>query len=397
MCENFEQSKMEEHEGKESEKKDFFNTTKSQIIDIYPFKEGEKEEVEKMFSDLEQQLEGLGDESLVNELKKIVLYLDNSHTLLERKISGSKFVAENRIKKVEGRYWLKQDVGWLEVKKIDNREIDESIQELVRVTPGGTDEYKKEMALIRVMESAEAKSINLSLEDSDELQEMELEFNELKEPDLDKIISSQIVDNIGILKINSWNNQVKHENKSIDELVEDELIKLESADSMIIDVRGNGGGDSSIAMKLAGRFIGDEKGYSTCQERLLGQDEYRGHINKVEPVKPYIDKPVVVLTSPKCLSSNEMFIASLKDTGRAITIGETTGGGSGKPQSTELKLGVEDYILKVSSWRQYRNNGQEFENRGIEPDIEAHQTIEDLHNDKDTVLETAIEYLSKEK
>jgi len=85
-----------------------------------------------------------------------------------------------------------------------------------------------------------------------------------------------------------------------------------------------------------------------------------------------------------------MFVLSLKDTGSAVSIGDTTGGGSGNPDLIELKLGGKNYNLSVAKWRLNRQNGQAIEGIGIKPDIEAKQSVE---NSKDVVLQKAIEYI----
>ncbi len=101
----------------------------------------------------------------------------------------------------------------------------------------------------------------------------------------------------------------------------------------------------------------------------------------------------ISLTDSKCLSSNEMFILMLKDTGKAITIGQTTGGGSGNPKTFNLHLANKDFTLRVSTWRMYRNNGQPLEGVGIEPDIPIPVATNDKNEKRDAVLEKALEYL----
>ncbi len=176
-------------------------------------------------------------------------------------------------------------------------------------------------------------------------------------------------EDIGYLKINTWSSRVNINGQNISDLVEDNLRLLASSKSLIIDVRKNSGGDSKLAEKLAGHFTAQPVVYGTALIRELGHDTLVSQSLCLQPQGDYLDKKIVILTGPNCLSSNEMFIMMLKDTNRAITIGQTTGGGSGSPKSFNIQLGGRKFTLNVATWRMRRNNGSPLENIGIEPDI----------------------------
>jgi C-terminal processing protease CtpA/Prc len=204
--------------------------------------------------------------------------------------------------------------------------------------------------------------------------------------------SMMLSNNIGYLKILSWSNHVKVDDKNVAELVEEELNKLTESESIIIDVRENGGGNSNLAESLARHFIDKKIQFCTVLRKKSDSTELVEEAFNIEPGETYLDKKVVILTDAKCLSSNEMFILMLKDTGKAITIGQTTGGGSGNPKDFNLHLANKDFTLRVSTWRMYRNNGQPLEGVGIEPDISI-AVIPDNNGNRDVVLEKAQEYL----
>ncbi len=82
----------------------------------------------------------------------------------------------------------------------------------------------------------------------------------------------------------------------------------------------------------------------------------------------------------------------MKDTGIAETIGQTTGGGSGNPKSFDISLKGKTYALSVSSWKMIRNNGNNLESVGIEPDLPVAITAEDVVSRRDVELETAKKY-----
>ena len=140
-------------------------------------------------------------------------------------------------------------------------------------------------------------------------------------------------DGVGYLNIKSWSNHNKTEGGNIAELVEKELNNFKDSDSLIIDVRQNGGGNSSLAENLASHFIEKQTQYCKIFKKVSKQDELVEQTVNISPKGEFLDKKIVILTGPKCLSSNEMFVLMLKDTGKAITVGQTTGGGSGNPKA----------------------------------------------------------------
>ncbi len=201
---------------------------------------------------------------------------------------------------------------------------------------------------------------------------------------------------LAYLRITGWSNYVSQDKKSIPTMIIDLLPQLLASKGIIFDVRNNSGGDSRLAEPLARHFIKHSQSFAQIYIKVPGKDNLRKHDCVIDPLKPTLGQPTVLLTNSKCLSSNEMFILMLKDTGHAITIGETTGGGSRNPKLTEISLGSRKFTLHVPTWKMVRNNGQELENIGITPDIEVVPTPQDIAIGKDPVLERAIHHL-KEK
>lgn len=215
----------------------------------------------------------------------------------------------------------------------------------------------------------------------------------LKSEGSKKYVSSKMLDESnGYLKINSWSNNI-----NVADLIEKELENISKCQSLVIDVRGNGGGNSLFAERLAGHFIKQPVFYGTIREKQDTSNTLLESKLSLEPQSEFLNKKVVILTDPKCLSSNELFIMMLKDTGVATTIGQTTGGGSGNPKSLNIFLGENSYSLNVSTWKIIRNNGKELENIGIEPDIQTGIKPSDVIEDHDIDLETAIKYLKESK
>lgn len=222
-------------------------------------------------------------------------------------------------------------------------------------------------------------------------QAMPESMDEIESIRIKDVVSAHMLDGgIGYVRVNQWLVNRGGENTG-DEAWE-AIQKLGDISSLIIDVRENRGGNSEAASNLAGHFLASNSKFARILVRhsldTLKLDQDEAIVNAREPFR---DTPLVVLTGPKCLSANEMFILMLKDTGRAITIGEKTGGGSGNPDLVPLELGGVPYELTVSTWRMQRLSGEELESKGIIPDIEVQTSGT---SGEDATLKRAVEYLT---
>ena len=191
---------------------------------------------------------------------------------------------------------------------------------------------------------------------------------------------------IGYLQIKTWTDQKAV--SCIDKAVK--FFKNKEIKSLIIDVRGNGGGDSRIAGYLAGHFFNRKVFFSRTKTRIKGQKiKYKTINNYVLPHKPYLDIPVVLLVDAACLSSNEYFIAGMKENKRAYLIGEKTGGSSGNPRKFKIPYGKAFFELFISTWIYFRPNEQTLEGGGIRPHLQIKPSLENFISNKDTALEKA--------
>jgi carboxyl-terminal processing protease len=147
----------------------------------------------------------------------------------------------------------------------------------------------------------------------------------------------------------------------------DEL-KQQKVDSVLIDLRNNGGGSLMEAVDLTGLFI--DKG-PVVQQRNAG-----GEISVESDTVAGVawDGPLGVLINRSSASASEIFAAAIQDYGRGLIIGETSFGKgtvqtmvdldqvakNKKPQFGELKMTVAQF---------FRINGGTTQLRGVKPDI----------------------------
>lgn len=162
---------------------------------------------------------------------------------------------------------------------------------------------------------------------------------------------------------------------------------------IIIDIRDNGGGDMTNVETLVARFID--------RPILAGSIRHKtgpGHNDFSEPYKYYYKpaeagharwmKPVVVLTNRSTFSAANNFVSVMQYLPMVKIVGDTTGGGSGMPYSSEIPCG---WGIRMSACPIYDAKGLPTEN-GIAPttgckiDLDPQLALQGI----DTMLEFAI-------
>lgn len=178
--------------------------------------------------------------------------------------------------------------------------------------------------------------------------------------------------------------------------VNDMMLSLKDTDGMIIDIRDNGGGDMTAVEDFASHFI-DERILAGYIQHKTGP----GHSDFSKPYAYYYDpamgvrwlKPVIILTNRSTFSAANNFVQVMKPLRHVAVVGDTTGGGSGMPFSSEMPIG---WSVRFSASPVYDCNMNLTEN-GIAPteggDIDMDpQSALDGH---DTILDFAIAVIVK--
>ena len=153
-----------------------------------------------------------------------------------------------------------------------------------------------------------------------------------------------------------------------------ERLKKEKIESLVIDLRGNGGGSLEEAIRLTGLFI---DGGPVVQAKNA-----KGRISNKKSKVPnaVYDGPLVVLTDRSSASASEIFAAALQDYGRAIVVGDKSTFGKGTVQTV---MPVKNYMpaifpkdtkdragaIKVTIQKFYRIAGGSTQLKGVVPDI----------------------------
>ena len=144
------------------------------------------------------------------------------------------------------------------------------------------------------------------------------------------------------------------------------------AEGLVLDLRGNGGGSLREAVLLSALFVQDGPVVQIRDLRQVG-------CLPIPPGNPIaFRKPMVVLTDRASASASEIVAGHLKDTGRAIVVGDNRTHGKGTVQ-TVMGLGPDKFgSCKVTTARFYRIDGRSTQVEGVESDIHLSSLLDSL-------------------
>ena len=132
---------------------------------------------------------------------------------------------------------------------------------------------------------------------------------------------------------------------------------------MVLDLRGDGGGSLREAVMLSALFVQSGPVVQIRDVRQVGS-------LPIPPGNPIaFKKPLVVMTDRASASASEIVAGHLKDTGRAVVLGDHRTHGKGTVQ-TVMGMGPEKYgSTKITTARFYRIDGRSTQLEGVEADI----------------------------
>jgi len=148
--------------------------------------------------------------------------------------------------------------------------------------------------------------------------------------------------------------------KLIDEL------KKERVDSIVMDLRGNGGGFLPEAQSLTGLFI--DRG-PVVQVQFSGGDK---EVLDDDQSGVAYDGPLVVLIDRFSASASEIFAGAIQDYGRGVVVGQRSFGKGTVQNLVPLSRWSARPVngqLTVTIGKFYRVTGESTQHRGVEPDV----------------------------
>lgn len=221
---------------------------------------------------------------------------------------------------------------------------------------------------IGVVRAGESEILHFDVE-RDKINEVSVEY-EMKDSKIGYILISEFADATG--------DQFK---EAMDEL------EKEGMQSLIIDLRSNGGGYVDVSVDIADRILKGGVIVSIKDRHNIG------HSYEDNGDEKFIDIPCVVLVDGNTASASEILTGALQDYEFATVIGTKTFG-KGIVQDV-LPLG-DGSGMKITSSKYYTPNGVNIHGVGIEPDIVVEWDRDRYVNEGvDNQLEAAINYLTK--
>ena len=137
--------------------------------------------------------------------------------------------------------------------------------------------------------------------------------------------------------------------------------------ALIIDLRRNGGGAPDGVVFWCSYLFGDAPTHFNDIFRAdTGETRQFWSLNYL-PGPRYLDRPVYLLTSSRTFSGGEDFCYTLQALGRAVVIGETTGGGAHPTRGFPISPAVHIAIPFARSINPV--TGTNWQGTGVIPDI----------------------------
>ncbi len=204
--------------------------------------------------------------------------------------------------------------------------------------------------------------------------------------------------NIGYIIIYTFSGSIDGGTNLYDDryyFIDNILEQFKNKDGIIIDIRWNGGGNSSNAETVASRFTDKKRlAYRLRSKNGPNKNDFSDWVNYyIEPKGSYqFTKPVVVLTSRLTSSSAEDYVMYMRELPNVTIVGDTTGGGTGSPVYRELPNG---WSYRLSTAYAVTADNKLVDGLGIVPDVVIQTSIADSVSGVDRIIEKGIEILIK--
>ena len=130
--------------------------------------------------------------------------------------------------------------------------------------------------------------------------------------------SAVVTDKVGYVLLNEFTERAAIELK---DAISD-LVKQHQIESLVLDIRNNGGGLIDEAVKIVGYFV--PKGTAVVTTKGKNKESERTYKTPTEPIFPQMK--LVVLANRSSASASEILAGSLQDLDRAVIVGERTFG-----------------------------------------------------------------------
>ncbi len=289
-----------------------------------------------------------------------------------------------------------------------------------------TDYVLKDLAVMRLLEGPVGETYSIKIMKPDgstatfDLKHERSNEKEIYPPQEPvKLMDFKMYDQIVYVALNSFRSN------SLDSLFAGILPQLKRAKGLIIDLRVNSGGNTGVGVNILEYITRDSLLYGPVSMSREHIPVFKAWGNSVNPAdttgnywkkkcllynqdrtyytfeySPWVCgpkshrfvKPTVVLTGHLTASAAEDFLVFADNQEHIIRIGEKTYGSTGQPYVFNLPGGG---FAIVCTKKDVFKDGREFVGYGIAPHIEVKRSLQDYLDNRDPVLEKALEYLNE--
>lgn len=220
----------------------------------------------------------------------------------------------------------------------------------------GEDVTEKDVETITSMIKQENKETVLTILRGENLIDIKVNAKKILKPATVSKIYNQNDKTIGYLKIERFS-------ASIYEQVKRDINDLEAQNisSLVIDLRDNTGGYLDQTEDIAKMFLENGKVIYSLEDR-------NGVVTTKDDTKEKKDYKIVILINEKSASASEILASALKDSYGATLVGEKS---YGKGKVQHAKNLTENTLIKYTSAKWLRPNGDCIDGIGIEPDYKV--------------------------
>src|SRR5262249_1756235 len=267
------------------------------------------------------------------------------------------------------------------VRAINGKPAADQIAEALRQI-GGTSSIRAEKLRLyrRIVNGDPGTSITLSLARPDG-QDLTVTLPITLVSDAPTVASRRLASGYGYIRLNVWESPAHKDFKRA-------LENIKDAPGLIIDLRGNPGGDADEVIKIASYFFNARASFGKFSCRSgKSIDLYTNKGNLI------YGGPVAILVNEGSGSGSELFSGVMQESGRAIIIGrQSCGCVLGITKFKKIKGGGELAVIELGY---ISPKGQKFEGMGIIPNKIIPLTVSDLYRRRDATV-TKAEYALKD-
>lgn len=315
-----------------------------------------------------------------------------------------------------------------EIIKVNGRDTKDYLEEeVLPYISSSTDYILMDLAVSRMLQAPKGTSFDITFQLANgQTKELRLTHTETLEtavyPEFEdwQLFEFKWIDQeTAYVSLNSFDNP------KIDTLFIEKLPELYKAKKLIIDLRKNGGGSTTIGLNIFQYLTRDTLLYGSKTKSRLHIPSFKawgawaevkdtiGDAWATQAFLSYRDDffhefpyeadtihlhakrlvvPTAILIGHNTASAAEDFLIYTENQKHMKKIGEPTFGSTGQPMTFEMPGGGS---ARVCTKKDTYPNGKEFVGYGIQPDIEIKMSLQDYLNKRDPVLLEAQNYLKK--